>query len=199
MQVKDIRPLKRALREKMKNRRRQMTPEEKDQKDQAILKRMQGLRQYERCKTLICYVSTPIEVDTRRMIVEALAGGKQVAVPRCVEGTRNMQFYRIRSFDDLEPRTFGVLEPIPGRCEELTDFAGSVCVVPALAYDLQGWRLGYGGGYYDRFLSSYTGHKIGVVYASCVVPKLFHGKYDVPVDVIVTDRYFRTVKRKSPV
>lgn len=76
---------------------------------------MAALWQYKRCRMLLTYVSTAIEVDTRRIIERALADGKQVAVPRCVPGTRDMEFYLIRGLDELEPGTFGVLDPGPTR------------------------------------------------------------------------------------
>lgn len=91
-----------------------------------ITDRICSLYQYREAQTLLCYVSKPIEVDTIPLIQRALADGKQVACPRCVEGTRQMEFYRIHSLDDLEKRTFGVLEPrcrgvrnspiLPGAC-----------------------------------------------------------------------------------
>ena len=163
--------------------------------DRQIIDRICSLYQYREAQLLLCYVSKPIEVDTIPLIRRALADGKQVACPRCVEGTRQMEFYRIRSLDDLEKRTFGVLEPkVPG-CEKLTDFSGSLCIVPALMYDLKGYRLGYGGGYYDRFLSGYDGYKIGITYRRNILRFLHYGRYDIPVDMIVTESFFRLTDR----
>lgn len=163
--------------------------------DRQITDRICSLYQYREAQTLLCYVSKPIEVDTIPLIQRALADGKQVACPRCVEGTRQMEFYRIHSLDDLEKRTFGVLEPkVPG-CEKLTDFTGSLCIVPALMYDLKGYRLGYGGGYYDRFLSGYDGYKIGITYRRNILRFLHYGRYDIPVDMIVTESFFRLTDR----
>ena len=131
MRKVDIRAYKNSLRDKAKAMRRGMDPEEKAQMDRQITDRICSLYQYREAQTLLCYVSKPIEVDTIPLIQRALADGKQVACPRCVEGTRQMEFYRIHSLDDLEKRTFGVLEPkVPG-CEKLTDFTGSLCIVPA--------------------------------------------------------------------
>ena len=70
------------------------------------------------------YVSLPIEVDTLGLIERALADGKRVAVPRCIEGSHEMEFYYITGMDDLAPQTFGVLEPVPGRCELVTRYDG---------------------------------------------------------------------------
>lgn len=165
-----------------------MPKEQKEKKDSAIRKKVQSLRQYQRCQTLLTFVSSPIEVDTRILIEEALAQGKQVAVPYCIEGTHEMEFYLIRSLEELSPRTFGVLEPDADRCEKFTREKNSICLVPGLAFDFQGFRLGYGKGYYDRFLSGYTGTKIGIVYEECMRTRLPHGYFDVPVDLLITEK-----------
>lgn len=193
MSMTDIRAYKTNLRSRYKQLRRDMPLELKARLDESIRRRVESLYQYKNAKTLITFVSTAIEVDTRTLINDAFLHGKNVAVPRCVDGTREMEFYLIRSFDDLAPRTFGVLEPDPEHCVRLTDFSGSVCIVPGLAFDFLGYRLGYGKGYYDRFLSGYRHTKIGVVYASCATPRLMHGRYDVPVNLLVTEKYLRKI------
>ena len=156
MQGIDIRPLKMRLRGEIKAWRRNLEPGWKAAADERIRGRVLALREYAACNTLLTYVSLPIEVDTLGLIARAFADGKKVAAPRCIEGTHEMEFYEISSMDDLAPQTFGVLEPVRERCRLLADFSGSVCLVPALAYDRAGYRLGYGAGYYDRFLSVYT-------------------------------------------
>ena len=97
----------------MKCFRRDMPQAVKEKKDAAIRRGVQSLGQYQICQTLLTFVSTEIEVDTRVLIEQALRDGKRVAVPYCIEGTRQMDFYYIRSMADLVPRTFGVLEPLP--------------------------------------------------------------------------------------
>lgn len=166
-----------------------MTQNRKALADHRIAVRLRSLLCYRRAKTVLVYVSMPIEVDTREIISKALSDGKRVAVPRCVPGTREMEFYLIESLDELSPGTFGVLEPVPNPGRLLRDFSHSICVVPALACDRNGYRLGYGGGYYDRFLRDYPGEKVLILYKCCLVAHLWHGRFDVPVDRIVTE-YF---------
>lgn len=196
MPVKDIRPIKARLREKYRQMRIDLTPEEKEEKDKSIATRIFRLWQYRENDVLLTYVSTDIEVDTKRIIVQALQDGKKVAVPRCVPGTRSMEFYFIDGLDDLEPGSFGVLEPRPVAEKLLTDFSKGICLVPAFSYDWSGFRLGYGKGYYDRFLSGFNGNMIGVCYSECVRPHLPHGRYDRAVELLVTDRFLRRVERK---
>ena len=191
----DLRVYKRELRQKSKSFRQHMPAQEKRVWDTEIFQRIISLNQYRRAKLLLCYVSTAIEVDTRHLIEHALGQGKQVAVPRCVEGTRHMEFYQIASLDELSPGTFGVLEPPANPERKLNHFDHSICIVPALVYDLQGHRLGYGSGYYDRFLSGYQGFKIGITYTDCVQRHLHHGRFDVPVDLLITPAYIRFTNR----
>lgn len=200
MQRVDLRIYKNELREESKKYRREMSKEDKAERDLRIRRRLRTLYQYPGAKTILCYTSKAIEVDTFGIIQDAWDAGKQVAVPRCVDGTRLMEFYLIKSFDDLEKGSFGVLEPIVAQCELLTDFSSSICVVPALGYDLDGYRLGYGAGYYDRFLSNYPGLKVGIIYAACVKPRLPRGRYDVPVSLLLTEDYLRSIRtfRRRP-
>lgn len=199
MQVKpadfDIREYKKELRAKFKQIRRDMPERTKAELDDKICKKLVSTDAYKRCKRLLTYVSTEIEVDTMQLIHTALADGKTVAVPRCIDGTRNMDFYIITSDEQLEARTFGVLEPDPEKCKMLTCFDDAVCIVPALAYDMEGYRLGYGGGYYDRFLSAHSGlYNIGIEYCCCTVLNLVRGKFDVAANLIVTEKYIKKIK-----
>ena len=123
MQRIDLRVIKTRLRDQSKQYRREMSKEDKAERDLKICRRFQSLYQYRQAKTILCYTSKAIEVDTYRIIQDALDAGKQVAVPRCIDGTRLMRFYLIRSLEDLEKGTFGVMEPIVAQCQELTDFS----------------------------------------------------------------------------
>lgn len=190
--INDIRPEKAALRNAAIEWRKSLSRSEKQRMDFKIQSKVMNLWKFREVSTVLLYCAKPVEIDTKLLIERASVLGKTVAVPRCVPGTREMDFYVITSFDDLEEGAFGVLEPIPEKCRKLTDFMSSVCIVPALVYDKQGFRLGYGKGYYDRFLSGYKGNCIGLAYSDWVKESLPHGKFDRKVDIIVTekDNYF---------
>lgn len=185
-QINDIRPLKNELRLASRLYRQGLTDGEKERLDKKIQNKLLNMWQYRQTDVILIYVATDIEIDTRLIISTALKDGKTVAVPRCVEGTREMEFYIIDGFSCLEKRTFGVLEPVPGQCERLDDFSSGLCIVPALVFDRSGYRLGYGGGYYDRFLSKFGGETVGLCYNECVKDSLPHGKYDRRVDKLIT-------------
>lgn len=192
----DIRKVKTDLRNGFKTKRTDMPENVKISMDSEIQSRFLTLRQYIYCKTVFTYVSKDIEVDTLSLIRAAWANGKRVAVPRCVTETREMDFFYITNMSDLEEGAFGVLEPIADKCEKVTDFSKGLCIVPGLSFDAEGYRLGYGKGYYDRFLSKFQGDTVGLCYSNCIKWKLPHGYYDKPVDLIVTDRYIRRTGKK---
>jgi len=184
--IVDIRPLKKELRLESRRYRESLDANEKARLDKKIQNKFLNMWQYREADVILIYVATAIEVETRLIIETALKDGKKVAVPRCVDGTREMEFYFIDGYERLEKHTFGVLEPKPDECEKLEDFSAGVCVVPALVFDRQGCRLGYGGGYYDRFLSAFGGETVGLCYNDCVKDSIPHGKYDRRVEKIIT-------------
>ncbi|MDE5859262.1 MAG: 5-formyltetrahydrofolate cyclo-ligase [Oscillospiraceae bacterium] len=193
----DIREHKNTLRNKYKQIRREMPETVKKSRDEMILSRLLSMPVYKQCNTLLTYISTDIEVDTVGLIKQALDDEKIVAVPRCVNGTRDMVFYIIKSIDDLEKGSFSVMEPMPKKCVKLKKFDGVLCIIPALAYDRYGYRLGYGKGYYDRFLSAHKGLiKVGIEYCCCMETELMHGRFDVPADIIVTEKYVKNCGRE---
>ena len=140
---------------------------------------------------IFTYLSKPIEVDTFGLVRAAWANRKRVAVPKCIPETTQMEFYYITSMDDLAPGAFGVLEPVPERCRLVTDYSRGLCVVPGLCFDTEGYRLGYGKGYYDRFLSAFRGVTVGICYTACTQWRLPHGRYDRQIQLLITEKYIR--------
>lgn len=183
----DIRPLKQRLRERAKEYRLSMPEEEKKRADSKITERLLNMWSYRDASLILIYVSTAIEVDTRGIISKALEAGKRVAVPLCDAKNRTMSFRYINSFSQLEEGYFGVLEPNPEECEEVSDYSAALCIVPALMFDSNGCRLGYGKGFYDRFLSSFGGESIGLCYSAGFTESLPRGKYDRKINLFVTE------------
>lgn len=196
MPVKNIKEIKTGLRSKYRRLREDLSEEEKRSLDSEIQSRLLSLREYSQADTVFTYISKELEVDTLAIVRAAWANQKRVAVPRCVPGTRDMEFYYIRSWQDLEPASFGVMEPIVERCERVDDESKGFCLVPGFSFDVQGFRLGYGGGYYDRFLSRFGGFTVGICYSFCVQWNLPHGYYDRSVDLLVTEKYVRRTSAK---
>lgn len=195
MPLINIREQKQRLRAESKRIRKSCPPDLKRRLDDAITDRVLALDAYRGSETLFCFVSSPIECDTHRLIRTALGNGKRVAVPKCLSGSGEMAFYFIRSLDELEPGYFGLLEPNPEKSERAADISGGLCIVPGLCFDYQGYRVGFGKGYYDRFLTDFGGVKVGVCYAKCVKSEVPHGAFDRAADMLVTEKYINRISK----
>ncbi len=192
MQRIDLREYKGELRTKAREYRASLTEVEKQRLDTEIYHRLITTYQYRECKVLLIYASTAIEVDTLKIIEHALRNDRRVALPRCIKGTRDMVFHYITDISQLESGTFGVMEPTEDLpVWQLED--GGLAVVPALTLDSFGFRLGYGGGYYDRFLSGFSGDSIGITYNANYCYRLNHGRYDVPLGAVLTEKFVKKI------
>jgi 5-formyltetrahydrofolate cyclo-ligase len=196
MRPVEIRNYKIELRQRIKQERRDLDPEFKAQMDKAIAENVRRLHQYKRCDTLLVYVSTPIEVDTFGIIKNAWQDGKKVAVPRCVPETRELTFHYITDFSELSSGTFNVLEPAIDS-PKVTNYSGCLMLVPALMFDLRGYRLGYGMGYYDRCMANFEGPSAGICYMCNVKYHMPNGRFDRPVDILVTENWIRSKKHQK--
>lgn len=186
--TEDLKLQKNELRARFKAVRASFSEEGKNRLDSLVADRFLTLPQYREAKTILFYVSLPLEVDTYYLMEQAFKDGKTVAAPRCVPGTREMEFFILRNFNDLAPGAFGVSEPKVDSCEKLTDLSEGLCVVPALGFARDGYRLGYGKGYYDRFLARFSGQTVGLVYDACLKESLPHGRFDCRVQCIATEK-----------
>ena len=189
MLLKNVREEKRRVRKRYKKLRRECPPDVKAKLDNGLTERLLDMEEYKDAQRLFIFVSSPIECDTSRIISDALQRGKQVAVPRCTEKTGIMHFYFISSMGDLSPGAFSLLEPDPQKCEPVKDLSNGLCVVPGLCFDLEGYRLGFGKGYYDRFLDYFGGVTVGICYSKYIEKQLPRGAHDRHTDILVTERF----------
>ena len=156
---------------------------------QAILKRVLGLEAYRRAKLVHTYASSKEnEVDTRALIGTCLAQSKRVAVPVVMPGTRTLAHALIGGLDQLVAGLWGLEQPDPAEATWLPAEAQiDLVVVPGLAFDRRGQRIGWGGGYYDRFLAQVQAVKIGLCYDALVLDCIPGEPHDVPVDMVVAE------------
>ena len=143
------------------------------------------LKKYEefpRAEVVFCYVSAHGEIETQGLITELLKE-KEVVVPYCTDSDGNMICSQIKSMEELKDGRFGIPEPVtPVEFpKQKIDFV----IVPGVAFDKEGFRLGYGKGYYDRFLSDINPFKLGVCGKKFYMEKLPHGRYDIKMDDVL--------------
>lgn len=136
--------------------------------------------------TIAITISRTPEVDTYPIIREAWKTGKEIVVPKCHKHTRTMTFHSIQSFEQLETVFFGLLEPIVSQTVEVHKSKIDLVIVPGLGYTTKGYRIGFGGGYYDRFLSDYEGNTISLAFPEQIRPSLPLEPHDIPVNMLIT-------------
>ena len=183
---KDLKHQKRELRNSLKARRMLLDVGYCKESDAEILRFLKELECYREAKVIFSYVSMPGEVDTKRFIKEALAEGKRIAVPRC-EPKGIMEAYEITGLDDLEPGVWGIGEPkqqCPGILPEDID----LCVIPCIASTSAGVRLGYGGGYYDRYLPRTDAVRVLLCRDQMICEEIPQEIHDCQMDVVITER-----------
>lgn len=184
--------IKSELRQLYKEKRRNIA--DKEIKDDHIISSFLDSDLYKNAELILCYASLKSEISTDKLITAALSDGKRVALPLCTDKNGSMEFYFIDSLSDISEGAFGIREPNAEKCKRAEDFANSICVVPALAFDKKGCRLGYGKGYYDRFLKNYTFISVGLCYNDFIMDSLPTDEYDEAVDYIACEDKTISVK-----
>lgn len=192
---------KKSFRKDMLARRAAIPPEQKRKADNARNERIRSWNEYQKAELLLFYVSYRSEADTIQLIREALAAGRAVAVPKVVGS--DMIFYRIEDFSHLMEGYRGILEPDTALMGVVPiDFSKivpekTVLFLPGCAFDRNGGRMGYGGGFYDRFVENYPEiMRVALAYEEQLVEKVPREMHDMPVDVIVTEERILLTGRK---
>ncbi|NLL70548.1 MAG: 5-formyltetrahydrofolate cyclo-ligase [Epulopiscium sp.] len=171
-------------------RRNSMSPEEIQCYSHQICNKIIESPRYKKAKKIFVFVSTGTEINTIPLILHGLALGKIIAVPKVFPKEKKMIFSRIKNLGELKKGHFGILEPsIQWMREENSDIQ-TLFIIPGLVFDLQKYRIGYGGGYYDTYLETkrHSAMTIGVAYDFQVIPKLPREPHDVALDWIITEK-----------
>ena len=171
---------KELLRKKYKEKRDNI--KNKVTKDNLIYQKVINNKDILSSKTLLIYISINSEIDTIK-IINYFFNTKNIAVPKIIYN--NMYFCYITNLNDLTPGKYNIPEPTNNNI--VTDFDNAICIVPGICYDKENYRIGYGKGYYDRFLSKNKIKTIGLCYKECMIEKIDNDKYDYKIDEVITD------------
>lgn len=191
-----LRDQKNEQRAVFREKRKGITDEERARLSAEICKRLTSLSAFRFADTVLSYSPLAGEVDVTEFNRAVLKAGKCLALPKCARGEPLMKFHLISDLDAMETGMFSIKEPSESDpVWEMASGERAICVIPAMAFDLTGHRLGYGKGFYDRFLSSQSITKIGVAYTDFVVKSLPRGRFDLAADLIVTDTKIITPKK----
>lgn len=174
---------KSELRKKMIQARLDLSSEEYTVKSNLIISKLKNHSDFINAKTIGIYVSFKNEVNTTALI-EEMVKVKKICVPKT--GNNEMNFYLIDSLEELKLGNYGILEPHNNRLINKNKI--DLLIVPIVSYDKNHNRLGYGGGYYDRYLKDYCGNVIGLAFNFQQVEKLSVEKHDLPIKTIIDEK-----------
>lgn len=184
---------KAALRREYLGKRRAFDSERKALLDSAVCRNLLRSGLYSECDALLAYYPSQRlgEINILPILEAALADGKALALPVCNKknGENHMDFHRVYSLDCLTLGSFSI--PEPPQDSEIIDidaFRSTLCILPGIVFDTEGYRIGYGGGYYDRFLAESPKVKtVGLIITDFTVDTLPHGEFDIPADIIINE------------
>lgn len=178
---------KKSARSHFRALRKRLSAESRTLLDAALLANMANQDCYKNAKTILMYYPIHDEPNVLPLARHALSVGKTVAFPVSHPESGTLTFHAVSELERMVVGEYGIPEPTPDM-PTVTDFSDSVCIVPALAYDYFGYRLGYGKGYFDRFLEHYEGLSVGLVYSYSISELLPRDPHDRKVDLIITEK-----------
>jgi 5-formyltetrahydrofolate cyclo-ligase len=182
---------KEQYRHKMFALRSGLKQEQVDSRSQKVVERFLSFSELQKYSNYLAYLPINKEVDTTSLLSRLLGLGKNVYLPRCHEDlVGQMDFFRIFNFSDLRPGYCGIYEPCLDLSMLYINHDRALCILPGLAFDRKGFRLGYGRGFFDRYFKSLQGPMpflTGFAYDFQVVDFLPADEWDIPVDLVVSD------------
>jgi 5-formyltetrahydrofolate cyclo-ligase len=180
--------MKKTLREQILSTRKALAHSEVLAKSIKIKRRLFASPWYQEARTILFYVSYDNEVNTHEMIQESLLKGKNVIVPKMNTPKKELLMSKLVCWEDLCPGEYSILEPKNDCVREVPLTSIDLCIIPGVAFDGEGNRIGHGGGYYDRlFQTKCVAHRIGLAFEFQIVNTIPAEKHDVKVEKIITE------------
>ena len=180
--------MKKDIRSTILKKRSSMPRSEVQKKSKLIKEQIFQMQEFREAKTILFYVSYDNEVDTHEMIKESLGMKKQVVVPKTDMNNRTIICSSLTKWNDLLSGAYNILEPRQECVNEVSIESIDLIMIPGVAFDCQGNRIGHGMGYYDRLLQKkMSAHCLGLAFELQIVESISTEKYDVKVEKIVTE------------
>ena len=187
------------LRQEILARRDRLPAQERREKSCALAARLETLACLNQARSILFFVSFRSEVETLFLMRQALAHGVQVAAPLTMSREKELRIFAITDLDvDLVQGYQGIWEPDPKRCLQLEPAALDLVIVPGSVFDLHGGRMGYGGGYYDRFLATRAPQatRVGICFELQLVAEVPMAAHDQYLDYVVTEAQITETGRR---
>ncbi len=178
------------LRKKILRERAKIPLSTRENYSERINKLIKSTSYYKNSKTIMVFLSFNHEVDTHKFIKDAISEGKRIVVPISIHETRELIPSELKDFNELEIGYFNILTPKEEFIRPVAKEEIELIIVPGIVFDSHGFRIGYGGGYYDRFLSDIAKKvpKIAIGFSMQLIEQVPRESFDIPVDMIVTEK-----------
>lgn len=178
---------KKQYRIKILNELQKLSEEEYLRKSKMIHNKLLNISEIKNAELIAITISNFPEVDTQLLIEALWKMKKAIAIPRCHPKTKQMTFYLFEAYDQLEVVYKNLKEPKIENSRKVAKEKIDVLISPGVVFDRNGYRIGFGGGYYDRFLQGFTKYKISMAFERQIVEKVPVDAYDLPIDTIITE------------
>ncbi|KGG80248.1 5-formyltetrahydrofolate cyclo-ligase [Caloranaerobacter azorensis H53214] len=191
---------KNELRKKILNKRKELSNEDVLSLSNKIIDLLINTTFYKNANYIMTYIDFRNEVKTEKLIKKSLEIGKKIIIPISLTKSRKLLLSELKDYDnELTIGTYGILEPKKEFIREVSAEILDLIIVPGVVFDKRGYRIGYGGGYYDRFLLNIDKSvpKVALAFDFQVVEKIDKEKHDIPVDYIITEKGVITVSVAS--
>lgn len=189
--MQDLKARKSEIRRKTIARRDALSDEERSEKSKAIMERLLGFANFLEARIVLFYMNFSSEVSTEAMIPKALKHDKIVALPRVDQKARKIVPLKIDDLDlDIRPGYRGIREPIPQRCKVIPVEHINLAIIPGIAFDERGGRIGRGTGFYDQFIPrlDVTTRKVALAFECQIVPQIPMEPHDRYIDIVITEK-----------
>lgn len=180
--------LKKEIREEILKKRANLDKKNHKLEGDKILNKIMESDSYKNARNIFIFISFGSEINTHDFIRKSLSLGKNISVPVTFLDEKIMKASSLKSFSDLKPGAYNILAPSEDKIEFIDEGSIDLVIVPGAAFDRSGYRIGYGGGYYDKFLAPLKEvKKIGIAFSFQIVNEIPISKYDIPVNLIYTE------------
>lgn len=183
---------KKSIRKQLIEKRKEIPTEKKVIYDKEISKQIINSDYFKNAEQVLVFASAENEFDTRYIIERCRLLYKRVFYPICLDRDGNMEFLKVESVGDLQIGMYGIEEPKP-TCKKYVPKENDIVIVPALSVDKNSYRIGYGKGYYDRFLKDFNGVSICPCYEEMVTDTLPTDENDIKINIVVTQHKMKEV------
>lgn len=170
-----------------------MSATEKKTAEQTLTAQLLESTLWKKATTIGITMAQKFEWDTKPIIEAAWRQNKTIAVPKCIPETRRLDFYTLTDFAQLETVYYDLLEPIPEQTIKIDKQEIDLLIVPGIVFDQRGYRIGFGGGYYDRFLTDFTGETASLVHTRQLMDRVPSESFDIPVKTLITDHGLKEI------